>query len=252
MGLLREDEPVAFEILQPGGVSPFLLTADHAGRRIPGALGDLGVSAAEMERHIAWDIGIAGVTRRLSAKLDATAILQIYSRLVMDCNRAPSVASAFPQVSEATPIPGNADLSAADKAARQAAIFDPYHGAITVQIEARRQTIYVAMHSFTPVYLARARPMHVAVLYNRNPRFSKALAALLRAEPGMVVGENAPYSVSDESDYGVPVHAERGGLDYVELEIRQDLIADEDGQEEWALRLARLLPLAAARVEQGV
>ena len=229
MGLLQADEPPVYEILREDGASPFLLTADHAGRAIPRALGDLGVGPEDMERHIAWDIGIAGVTRRLSAALDATAILQNYSRLVIDCNRQPHWASAFPEVSEATPIPGNVGLDEAGRAARRAAIFDPYHGAIGRMIAARPRTVYVAMHSFTPVFLETARPMQVAVLYNRNPRLSKALADLLRAEGDLVVGENAPYRVSDESDYGVPVHAEGNGLDYLEIEIRQDLIAQEAG-----------------------
>lgn len=249
MGLLQADEPPVYEILREDGASSFLLTADHAGRAIPRALGDLGVGHEDMERHIAWDIGIAGVTRRLSAALDATAILQNYSRLVIDCNRQPHWASACPEVSEATPIPGNVGLDEAGRAARRAAIFDPYHGAIGRMIAARPRTVYVAMHSFTPVFLEKARPMQVAVLYNRNPRLSKALADLLRAEGDLVVGENAPYRVSDESDYGVPVHAEGNGLDYLEIEIRQDLIAQEAGQVEWAARLARLLPPALASLE---
>jgi predicted N-formylglutamate amidohydrolase len=250
MSLLGVDEAPPFSVVNPSGTSPFLLTADHAGRRIPEACGDLGVSAADMERHIAWDIGIAGVTRALAAALDAPAVLQTYSRLVIDCNRNPGVASAFPALSEATRIPGNVGLSEADKLARRSAIFDPYHKQISALIAARagRQTIYVAMHSFTPVYCEVVRGMHVAVLYNRNPRVSHLLADMLRREPGLVVGENDPYSVSDDSDYGVPVHAERGGLDYVELEIRQDLIQDEAGQAQWAARLARLLPLVVDKM----
>jgi len=253
MGLLAEDEPPAFQVLNPNGASPFLLTADHAGRVIPRALGMLGVAAGDLRRHIAWDIGIAGVTERLAAALDATAILQTYSRLVIDCNRQPHVPSAFPELSEATPIPGNAGLTAADKAARQAAIFDPYHAEIARLIAVKaKKPIYVAMHSFTPVYHGLARPMEVALLYNRAPRLSHALAALLRAEEKFVLAENDPYRVTDETDYGVPVHAERGGLDYLEIEIRQDLIEDAAGQENWAAILARLLPRAAAALkEQG-
>jgi predicted N-formylglutamate amidohydrolase len=252
MSLLAADEAPAFRVLNPGGASPFLLTADHAGRVIPRALGTLGLADADLRRHIAWDIGIAGVTERLAAALDATAILQTYSRLVIDCNRQPRVPSAFPEVSEATPIPGNTGLTAADKAARQAAIFEPYHAEIARLIAARAETIYVAMHSFTPVYHGNARPMQVALLFNRAPRLSHALAALLRQEGSLVVTENDPYRVSDETDYGVPVHAERGGLDYLEIEIRQDLIEDAAGQERWAAILARLLPRAAASLkEQG-
>jgi len=253
MGLLAEDEAPAFQVLNQGGTSPFLLTADHAGRVIPRALGTLGLAAADLLRHIAWDIGIAGVTALLAAELDATAILQTYSRLVIDCNRQPGVPSAFPAVSEATPIPGNAGLTEADKAARQAEIFDPYHAEIALLIAARtKRPMYVAMHSFTPVYHGVARPMQVALLYNRTPRLSHALAALLRTEGDLVVTENDPYRVTDETDYGVPVHAERGGLDYLEIEIRQDLIEHAAGQAKWAKILARLLPRAAASLkEQG-
>ena len=246
MSLLGEDEPAPFTLVNPGGASRFLLTADHAGRAVPRALGDLGVAPADMDRHIAWDIGIAEVTRGLAARLDAAAILQTYSRLVIDCNRRPDVASAFPEVSEATPIPGNLGLGVLPKAARQAAIFDPYHQQIGRMLDERegRQVVYVAMHSFTPVFHGIARTMDVAVLYHRAPRFSKIVAGLLRAERGLMVAENEPYQVSDATDYGVPVHAEAKGLDYLELEIRQDLIADATGQSAWVERLARVLPEA--------
>jgi predicted N-formylglutamate amidohydrolase len=250
MSFLKSYEPPPFKVDAAMADIPFLFTADHASRVIPANLQNLGLDEPDLSRHIAWDIGIAGVTARLAAALGAAAIYQSYSRLVVDCNRQPNVASAFPLVSEATMIPGNAGLSDADKAQRTAAIFEPYHREIDRMIAGYdgRKPIYVAMHSFTPIYLGVTRPMHVAVLYNRNPRFSKLLAALLRAEPGLVVAENEPYRVSDETDYGVPVHAESAGLDYAEIEIRQDLIADAAGQELWAARLARLLPAALARL----
>jgi predicted N-formylglutamate amidohydrolase len=252
MNLLGHDEPPAFRVENEGAASPFMLTADHAGRVIPKALGDLGVSQAELRRHIAWDIGIAGVTERLARALGATAILQTYSRLVIDCNRQPNVASAFPKISEATPIPGNLELTAAERLTRQQAIFDPYHAEIARLIAGRggQQTIYIAMHSFTPVYLGARRPMHVALLYNRNPVLSRIMADLLRAEGDLEVAENEPYQVTDETDYGVPVHAERGELDYLEIEIRQDLIEEEAGQAAWARRLARLLPLAVEELRR--
>jgi predicted N-formylglutamate amidohydrolase len=163
------------------------------------------------------------------------------------------VASAFPVLSEATEVPGNIGLTEADLRARLEAIFEPYHREIERLIGAwgAAPPVYVAMHSFTPEYLGVRRAMEVAVLYNRAPRLSVALAELLRAEGDLAVAENEPYRVTDETDYGVPVHAERRGLDYVEIEIRQDLIADEAGQAAWAARLARLLPLALARMEAG-
>jgi predicted N-formylglutamate amidohydrolase len=241
MSLLAADEPVPFRVENPDSTRPILFTADHAGRLIPRALNNLGLEPADLDRHIAWDIGIDATTAQLAKLLDATAIFQTYSRLVIDCNRHPEVPNAFPVISEATPIPGNAKLTPAEKLQRRQAIFDPYHQKIA---QLKGGKIYIAMHSFTPVYLGVERPMQVAVLYNRNPRLSVILADLLRREGDLAVTENLPYQVSDETDYGVPVHAEAAGLDYLEIEIRQDLIADAKGQSAWARRLARLLPLA--------
>jgi predicted N-formylglutamate amidohydrolase len=260
--LLTPADPHPFEILREAAPSAFFLTGDHAGRAIPAALGDLGVPTAEMDRHIAWDIGIAGVTRRLSALLDATAILQTYSRLVIDCNRNPAWPSAMPEVSEYTPIPGNTGLSEAQKQARVAEIFSPYHGRIGALLDARaqralsnapaqRQTIFVAMHSFTPTFKGESRAMHVGVLYDKDPRLALVMLDLLRREGDLVVGENAPYAITASSDYSVPTHAEGRGLNHLEIEIRQDLIATEDGQTAWAARFARLLPLASAALAAG-
>jgi predicted N-formylglutamate amidohydrolase len=243
--LLGADEPAPFRVENLDGGARILFTADHAGRLIPRALKNLGLGPAELARHIAWDIGIDATTARLAKLLDATAIFQTYSRLVIDCNRDPDVPNAFPIISEATPIPGNANLTPAEKLRRRQAIFDPYHAEIEVL---KGGKVYVAMHSFTPVYLGVERQMEVAVLYNRNPRLSVIMAELLGAEGDLAVAENLPYQVSDETDYGVPVHAERDGLDYLEIEIRQDLIADAAGQAAWAERLARLLPLAITRL----
>ena len=250
--LLAADEPRPERVLRADGASDFFLTADHAGRAIPRALGRLGLPDRELDRHIAWDIGIAAVTERLSSALDATAVLQTYSRLVIDCNRDPSVPSAMPEISELTPIPGNVALSAADRAARVAAIFTPYHTRIGELLDARaaagRRTVLVAMHSFTPVFKGESRAMQVGVLYNRDARLATVLLDLLRAEGDLVVGDNAPYAITDTSDYGVPVHGEQRGLVHVEIEIRQDLIAEPAGQAAWAERFARLLPAADARL----
>ncbi len=244
--LLASDEPSPVTIHNPGGTSPLLLVADHAANRIPRALGDLGVSDAEVARHIGWDIGIAGVSRRLADALDAVLIQQNYSRLVIDCNRPPGVPSSMPEISEATPVPGNVDLTEADRSARVAEIFQPYHSAIDAELNSRLEkgqpVALVAMHSFTPVYKGFVRPWHAGVLYNRDDRFSKRFKALLDAEGDFVVGDNEPYTVDDLTDYTIPVHGEQRGLHHIAIEIRQDLIADEDGQAAWAGRLARLLP----------
>ena len=253
-GLLSPGDPAPVAVLNAEGKGDFLITADHAGRAIPRRLGSLGLPDHELARHIAWDIGIAGVTERLSAALDAQAVLQTYSRLVIDCNRGHEVGSSIPEISEATVIPGNIGLSAEDRAGRQREIFAPYHTQIRALLDARakahRRTILVALHSFTPVYKGEVRPMHAGVLYNRGPRFARILLGLLRAEGDLIVGDNEPYSVSDATDYTVPMHGERRGIPHVEIEIRQDLIGDEAGEAAWATRLARLLPLAEARLDQ--
>jgi predicted N-formylglutamate amidohydrolase len=246
--LLATDEPAACVTLGEPGVTPFLLVCDHAGNRVPRRLGTLGVPDSERQRHIAWDIGAAGVVRHMMARLGGLAILQTYSRLVIDCNRSPTVESSIPTISEDTAIPGNLNLSAADRAARVAEIFQPYHDRIAAELDRRQTaqipTALVAIHSFTPVYRGVARPWHVGLLYNRDDRLARPMMELLNREGGLVVGDNQPYAVSDESDYTIPVHAERRGLPYGEIEIRQDLIADEAGQSLWAERIARLLALA--------
>jgi len=244
--MLAADDPPPVRVLRPEGASDFVLTADHAGNRIPRALGDLGVSAAERQRHIAWDIGIAPVTEAMSGLLGATAVLQAYSRLVIDCNRNPGHPTSIPPVSEVTPIPGNENLSDADREVRRRAIFDPYHAAIASILDARasRRTILVAMHSFTPVFKGVARAVEVGVLYHHETPLSRLMLELLRAEGNLTVGANQPYAITDTSDYTVPVHGEGRGIPHVEIEIRQDLIDTAAGQRAWAERMARLLRAA--------
>lgn len=247
--LLDPDEPLPWELLRADGRSPYFLICDHAGTRIPRRLAGLGLAAADVQRHIGWDIGAAGVARQLSGLLEATLVLQPYSRLVIDCNRPLHAPDSIAPLSDRTPIPGNRGLAAAAAAQRARDIFQPYHDCIRSQLDARlrrdQPSLLVAVHSFTPVYQAQARIWHAGVLYNRDARLARALGAALRQEPGLLIGDNQPYTLDDAFDYSVPEYGERRGLPHVELEIRQDLIADEAGQREWALRLARLLhPLA--------
>jgi predicted N-formylglutamate amidohydrolase len=179
-------------------------------------------------------------------------VLQTYSRLVIDCNRDPSWPSAMPEIGERTDIPGNRGLTEADRSARAAAIFHPYHDRIAALLDARAATgqraIVVAMHSFTPVFKGESRAMEVGVLYFRRTALAAAMLDLLRAEGDLTVGENQPYALAGDSDYSIPFHADRRGLEHVEIEIRQDLIATETGQAAWAARFARLLTAALPRL----
>lgn len=243
--LLEPDEPAAALIERRDGKSPFVIAVDHASARIPRRLGNLGLPAHELARHIAWDIGALAVARRVSSLLDAPLIAQSYSRLVIDCNRDPRVPASIPAVSELTPIPGNERLTAEAIALRRREIFDPYHASIRTLLEerrdARRRTILVAQHSMTDVYKGLRRPMHAAILYNRDRRFAGLVLERLQREPDLTVGDNEPYFVSDETDYTIPQHGEARGLPHVEIEIRQDLIAEESGQAAWAARIAAAL-----------
>jgi len=180
-------------------------------------------------------------------------VLQVYSRLIIDCNRALHHPTSIPAISELTAIPGNEGLSADDRAARRRAIFDPYHTALTRLLDAReaggRRTVLVAMHSFTPVFKSVSRRVEVGVLYHHETPLSQLMLELLRGEGDLVVGANEPYAITDTSDYTVPVHGEGRGLEHVEIEIRQDLIAEPNGQTAWAQRMARLLTAAEKRLQ---
>jgi predicted N-formylglutamate amidohydrolase len=243
--LLAPDESPAVVTLRPQGTSPFLLVSDHAGRRIPAKLGDLGVSESELRRHIAFDVGIEPVVRFMAEELDAPAILQPYSRLVIDCNRPFEAESSIARISENTPVPGNVKLTNDEIEARQREIFSPYHAAITAELDRRAReglpAFLVAMHSFTPVYKGVSRPWHSGVLYNRDSRFAAFLLRLLREEDAMTVGDNEPYTVSDDTDYTIPVHGEQRGIPHAAIEIRHDLIETEADQRAWAQRMCRVL-----------
>ncbi len=248
MRLLSPNDPSPVHLERVAGTSPFVLACDHAGRALPEQLGDLGVAAAEFERHVAWDIGALGVARALSEQLDAVLVAQRYSRLVIDFNRPEDHPGSIPVLSERTVIPGNRDRSAEAAEARRAEILRPYQAAVAGVLARSRPSILVAVHSFTPVYLDEPRPWQAGVLYTPGNRFAEALLALFRQRLPPPVGDNEPYALSQTSDYTVPLQAERRGLPNVELEIRQDLIADAAGQRSWALLLAELLPLAAVAV----
>lgn len=245
MTLLEADEPPSFSVECELGRSPILLICDHAGRRIPRRLGKLGLEENDLQRHIAWDIGAAPLTRLLARRLDATAVLQTYSWLVIDCNRPLGSPQSVVTLSERTVVPGNTVLAAADLEAREREIFWPYHNRIAREIALRartgRETVLVSMHSFTPVFHAVQRPWHTGLLYQRDARLAHALLTELRRDPSLVVGDNEPYAASDETDYAIPTYGERLGLRHVGIEVRQDLISHAEGVRAWAERLALAL-----------
>jgi predicted N-formylglutamate amidohydrolase len=243
--LLSPDDPAPFSVFHREGRAELVMFCDHAGRAFPKALGALGLGSRELEQHIAWDIGIAGLGRRLARSLDAPFFMTSYSRLVIDCNRQVDDPTSIPQESDRIKVPGNRGLSAEDRRRRQGEIFWPYHHALSAEIEgrvaAKRIPVVISLHSFTPVMNGFQRPWHVGVLWNRDARMPVPLIRRLAEEPDLVVGDNEPYSGRDGHGYSIKAHAEALGLAHALLEIRQDLITDESGQERWAGILHRVL-----------
>jgi len=212
----------------------------------------LGLSEHELCTHVAWDLGVAELGRRLSARLDACLIMHNYSRLVIDANRPPSAPDSIPTLCERTRIAANEGLSGSDIRTRLEEVFQPYHQRIRDELDARsaraRPSVVVALHSFTPVYMDEGRRWHVGVLYGRDSRLGRLVRERLASDKALIVGDNQPYAVSEVSDYTIIVHGEQRGLPHVELEIRQDLLASASHVQWWAERLGGVLEAAVPHV----
>lgn len=225
--LLDADDPQPVEVLNGGSTYPVTLVCEHAGRAIPGRLGSLGLDQEALDRHIAWDIGAGPLTRCLAENLGATAILQPYSRLVIDCNRPVQVPDAMPAMSDNTPVPGNTRLSDEDRKARIDEIFSPFHRAIDDVLDQGRSPAAVSIHSFTPVMHGQPRPWHIGFVSRQDRATSTLLASVIEARrPDLTIGFDEPYQIGDTSDWFIPRHCERRGLRHNLIEVRNDGLAD--------------------------
>jgi len=244
------DAACAVEVYHGDGRAPVLLVCDHAGRRVPTALANLGLPESELARHIGFDPGAAEVTYGLARLLDAPAVLNHVSRLVIDPNRRPGAPDSIPTASDGTIVPGNQNLTPDEVRARLRLAFVPYHRAIARRLARLRRRVeapaLVSVHSFTPVMRGVFRPWDVAVLWDRDPRLALPALAALRTDPALRVGDNEPYSGRYPAGYSIPFHAARTGLPHVTFEIRQDLLATRAEALDWARRLFAALrkPLA--------
>jgi predicted N-formylglutamate amidohydrolase len=244
-----------FHVLRRTAASPFVLVCDHASNYIPAHLGDLGLSAEDLERHIAWDIGAAGVASCLSDLLDATAVLSGASRLVVDCNRQVDSPELIAEAADGTSVSGNLRLSESDRATRIDTWFRPYHDAIEsvlVERESRGvETILISVHSMTPCLDGVERPWSIALSSHEDRRLADPVLAALRAQDGAyaagrcLVGDNVPYDLDPAVDFTTPFHAIRRGLRHLQVEFRQDLIATDATQRAWAAQFARAIAVAA-------
>lgn len=252
--LLARDEPLPYRIENADGGAPLVFTCDHASHAIPKCLGNLGLGPRDLRRHIGWDIGAAEVTLRLATRFDSPAVLSGYSRLVIDCNRAPESESSIVETSDGTAVPGNIGIGSADASRRREELFRPYHEAISGVLEGFRRTgatpVYVAVHSFTAkIEGGPPRPWHYGVLWDEDPRIAVPLIEALRNNGGIYVGDNQPYSGRDHFDFSQEFHASSKGLPSALVEIREDLIRHESGVAKYADMLGDALECALANLQ---
>jgi len=245
-GSVLEGQESPAVLVNGGGRSPYVLVCEHASNRLPRALGTLGLAESDLQRHIAWDIGAEQVARLLSRLIDAPLMLQRYSRLAYDCNRPPDSSDAMPEISETTPIPGNRQLSPADRLARISEIYRPFHAAIADLLDGRAaagaRSMVVTIHSFTPVYKGTPRAVELGILHDRDPSLA---AKLITSFPTVAARLNQPYGPEDGVLHTLNLHAAPRGLPHAMIEMRNDLISHERGRDEWAERLSASLAHAA-------
>jgi predicted N-formylglutamate amidohydrolase len=226
------------------GAGRHVVVCEHASNEIPARLQALGLSVADLGRHIAWDPGALGVARALATHLDAALVFCKISRLVIDCNRDPAMSDAVPAASEDTPIPGNQEIPTGDRAWRINAIYHPFHTALAGLLAKKRSggpVSLIGMHSFTPIYRGVTRPWHIGVLHDRDESLSAPLLAGLRQDSTLVVGENQPYSPDDRVYHTLDRHAQAQGQPSVMIEIRNDLLETRDQQRAWGKRIGKIV-----------
>lgn len=241
---LAPHEPPSVTIVNPSGVSEFVLTCDHASNRLPECIKSLGLSLEEMSSHIAWDPGALDVARELSQLLGATLIHSNYSRLLVDLNRPTQSEGHITQSSAGIAIPGNMGLSAAHRRQRDEVLFFPYHDAIASVLDQKSKNSalkLVAIHSFTPDYPGEVRPWHFGITHRRDSGLGARLVEALRSRSRYMIGDNEPYQINDVDDMTIPVHGERRGLPNVLVEIRQDILLERDARSEIAYLLCEVL-----------
>lgn len=240
-----EPQPDAAVIDNGRGRGSYVLVCEHASNFVPARYGKLGLSDADLLRHIAWDPGALGVARAMARELDAPLVSCAVSRLVIDCNRDPSVFDAITLKSEDTVIPGNADLSDAERERRVDEVYNPFHAEVAAAVAARRlagvRPAVIGIHSFTPVYHGTPRPWHVGILFDRDESLSAPMIAALREDDSLVVGANEPYSPGDRVYHTLDRHGQSQGLPSVMIEIRNDLLATPNQEAEWGMKLATIL-----------
>lgn len=227
-----------FDIVNPQGKAEIVIVCDHASNALPPEIGSLGVSAADMQRHIAWDIGAEPIARYLANVFDAPAVLCGSSRLVIDCNRQLRDPTLIPSASDGTLVPANEGLTAQERQRRIHAYFHTYHDAcrqvIAAGLDKSDRPLFVSIHSMTERMNGVYRPWEISFSSNEDRQATSRVLSALHEMPGLVVGDNEPYNMDPAQDYSTPEHALSRGLDYLQVEFRQDLVTTAEGQKRFA------------------
>jgi predicted N-formylglutamate amidohydrolase len=243
--LIGPGDPPPFISYNDHAKSPVLLVADHASPFFPAAMNQLGLADWVLDSHVAWDIGSDKLAQFLADQLDAQAILAGFSRLIVDPNRKLKDASAFVEISDGIAIPGNIGLDEEHKALRVQSFFKPYHDKITSRLKHFSQSgtvpAMISVHTCSPVFDRIVRPWHIGIMWDKDPRIPIPLMRRLEQMDGVCIGDNEPYSGRHPHDFTIDYHAETAGLPHVGIEVRQDLVKDEDGARKWAGILAGAL-----------
>jgi predicted N-formylglutamate amidohydrolase len=234
-----------FHLVDGDQAKGLVLLADHARRDLPEEYGSLGLPPSEFERHIAYDIGVEQLTRKLAAILGVPAVLGGFSRLLIDPNRGEDDPTLIMRLSDGAIIPGNNPMPAGEREKRLNEFYRPYHRAVSQTIEAVTEAsgkapLVISIHSFTAFWKTTPRPWHAGILWDKDPRAVKPLLAGLRADRQLIVGDNQPYDGALRNDTMFQ-HCIVPGLAHALIEVRQDLIAEETGIGQWADRLAPIL-----------
>ncbi len=233
-----------------GADSPgrIVLVCEHASNHIPAAWGDLGLTADQRRAHIAWDPGALGLARGLAQRLDAALIHAPVSRLVYDCNRAPDMPGAMPARSEIHDIPGNANITPAERARRTAAVYLPFHDGLHALLMQRMalglRPVVITIHSFTPIYFGQPRAVEFGIIHDADPTLATSILSGAQAAGHLQSALNEPYSAKDDVTHTLRLHATPYGLPNAMLEIRNDLIATAQAEQAMADHLAPILAAA--------
>lgn len=241
------DRPV-FEVANASGTSPIVLICEHASAYIPERFDNLGLSGDVLTSHVAWDPGALAVARGMSRDLDAVLIASRISRLVYDCNRPPGHPGAMPARSEVFDIPGNQEVSEAERRVRHDAYYLPFRDAVAQAVRGVRNPIIVTVHSFTPVYHGETREVEIGILHDRDSRVADAMLACGPAHTPHIVRRNEPYGPVDGVTHTVAEHATPRGYPNVMIEVRNDLIATTEAQAEMAGQLSAWMTQATAQM----